>query len=73
MKDVYITGLGVYMPNEPVSNDEMESYLGKVFGKSSFIRERILKQNGIKTRYYAMDRQQESTHSNAQLAVNAVG
>jgi len=72
MNDVYITSSGIYLPNNPVSNDEMEDYLGRINGKNSNVRERILKQNGIKTRYYALNKNQESTHSNAQLAVKAI-
>ena len=69
---VYITSLGVYLPNAAVHNDDMESYLGKISGNSSLVRSRILKQNGIQSRYYALNKQQQSTHSNAQLATYAV-
>ncbi|EPR65274.1 beta-ketoacyl-ACP synthase III [Cyclobacterium qasimii] len=72
MNEVYITAAGTFLPNKPVSNDEMEDFLGRIGGKDSRIKERILKQNGIKTRYYALDKSQETTHSNALLAVNAV-
>lgn len=70
--NVYITSLGVFLPNEAITNDEMEMYLGKVNGKSSAVRKRILTQNGIQTRYYALNKQQQSTHSNAELAANAI-
>ncbi|MBA4053729.1 MAG: hypothetical protein C0490_03370, partial [Marivirga sp.] len=70
-KPVYITSLGVFLPNHAIVNDDMESYLGKINGKNSAVRSRILKQNGIQTRYYALNKQQQSTHSNAQLAANA--
>ena len=53
MKNIYITSAGVFLPNNPVSNDEMEDYLGKVYGKESALKPRILKQNGIINRYYA--------------------
>lgn len=72
MKDVYITSAGVYLPNSPISNEEMEDYLGRLHGKDSLVKSRILKQNGIKQRHYALNKQQESTHSNAQLAVKAI-
>ena len=29
-KEVYITKTASYLPNEPVSNDEMEEYLGLI-------------------------------------------
>jgi 3-oxoacyl-[acyl-carrier-protein] synthase-3 len=71
-KNVYITSLGTFLPNHAIVNDDMESYLGKINGKNSAVRSRILKQNGIQTRYYALNKQQQSTHSNAQLAASAV-
>lgn len=72
LKDAYITSAGAFLPNAPVVNDEIEDVLGRVNGKPSRLRGRILKNNGILTRYYAMDREQRSTHSNAELAAEAV-
>ncbi len=53
--DAYITGVGSYLPGEPIGNDEIESYLG-VTGGSSRIKERMLSANGIEKRHYALDR-----------------
>lgn len=72
MREVYITSSGSFLPNNPISNTEMEDYLGRINGKDSRAKERVLKQNGIKTRYYAINKKQETTHSNAQLAINAI-
>ncbi|MBA3898697.1 MAG: beta-ketoacyl-ACP synthase III [Bacteroidetes bacterium] len=72
MNDVFITGLGIFLPNEPISNEEMEDYLGEVNGKKSVVKERILTQNGIKIRHYALNKKQESSHSNAQMAALAI-
>ena len=72
MKDVYITSSGVFLPNKAISNSEIEDYLGKINGKPSRAKKRILNQNGIKERYYAINDKQETTHSNSQLAINAV-
>ena len=72
MNDVFITSSGTFLPNKAISNEEMESFLGRINGKDSRAKERILKQNGIKTRYYALNKKQETTHSNAQLAVTAI-
>jgi 3-oxoacyl-[acyl-carrier-protein] synthase-3 len=71
MHPVYITSIGCLLPNAPVSNDEMEDFLGTINGKPSTVREKILKQNGIQSRHYALTKNQESTHSNAQLAAKA--
>lgn len=67
----YISAMGSFLPGGPVSNDEMEEYLGKIGGKPSRARLRILKQNGIQTRHYAIDRNQTSLYSNAEMAALA--
>ncbi|WP_324027246.1 3-oxoacyl-[acyl-carrier-protein] synthase III C-terminal domain-containing protein [Maribacter sp. BPC-D8] len=72
MSEVFITSTGSFLPNKAINNDEIEDYLGRIQGKDSRAKNRVLKQNGIKTRYYAIDKDQKSTHSNAQLAVGAV-
>lgn len=50
----------------------MEDYLGLIGGKNSRVRPIILRQNGIKERYYALDKQQNITHTNAELASNSI-
>lgn len=55
-KDVFITGLASFFPNSPVSNDEMEEFLGLISGKHSKVQRIVLKQNGIKRRYYALNK-----------------
>jgi 3-oxoacyl-[acyl-carrier-protein] synthase-3 len=72
MFEVYITKSGKYLPNEPVSNDEMETYLGLINETASKARRIILRNNRIITRYYALDKNGKSTHNNAQLTVNAI-
>ena len=72
MKDVFITDMGTYLPNAPISNEVIEDYLGQINGKKSVAKSRILAQNGIKQRYYAIDQNQQTTHTNAQLAAKAV-
>ncbi len=72
MKDVYITRIEKYLPNQPVSNDEMEEYLGLINGNESKARDMILRSNQIKTRYYAIDKAGNPTHTNAELTANAI-
>ena len=71
-KSVYINRLAKFLPNDPVSNDEMESYLGMIGEKPSRARAIVLRNNKIKTRYYALNKNGNSTHTNAQLAANAI-
>jgi 3-oxoacyl-[acyl-carrier-protein] synthase III len=65
MNDVHINGLGVFLPGEPVPNDNMEEYLGYVFGKPSRFKKIVLKKSQIKKRYYALDRQGRSLYSSS--------
>jgi len=72
MKEVYITRISKFLPNKPVDNDQMEEKLGKIGGKTSKARRIVLRNNRIKTRYYAIDENGQVTHNNAQLTKEAV-
>ncbi|MCF8257289.1 MAG: beta-ketoacyl-ACP synthase III [Flavobacteriales bacterium] len=72
MSGVYITALSKFLPHGPVSNEEMESYLGMIGGNPSRSRAIVLRNNGIQQRYYAIDRERNLHYSNAQMAVNAI-
>ncbi len=72
MSEAFITKVEKYMPNDPVSNDQMEQKLGLINGNESKSRALILRNNGIKLRYYALDKDGNATHNNAQLAALAV-
>ncbi len=71
-KSAYINKIASYLPNSPIRNEEMEDYIGLIGGKPSRVRSVVLRQNGIKTRYYGLDKEHKMTHSNAQLAKEAV-
>ncbi|WP_299887292.1 beta-ketoacyl-ACP synthase III [uncultured Lacinutrix sp.] len=72
MKEVYINKISKFLPNKPVTNDEMEKKLGFINGKTSKGRRVVLRQNKIKTRYYAIDDNGNISHNNAQLATEAI-
>jgi 3-oxoacyl-[acyl-carrier-protein] synthase III len=69
---IYINSVSKYLPGDPVDNASMEEYIGAIHGKPSRVRNRILRQNRIETRYYAIDREQNTLVSNAAMAANAV-
>ena len=71
MTDCYITSTGSYLPGEPVDNQSINQYLGKVIGEAQ-VQRRILAANGIQTRHYALDKKQNATHSLYELAAEAV-
>ena len=71
--DVYITQTSAVLPNEAITNDEIENVLGMVHGKPSRAKRIVLKQNGIKERYYVLDpKTGQPLFTNAQLTANAV-
>ena len=72
MNEVYITKSGKFLPNSPVNNEQMEIFLGKINDISSKAKRIVLRNNGIQTRYYAIDEKGNSTHTNAQLTAQAV-
>ena len=45
---------------------------GLISGKHSKVQRIVLKQNGIKRRYYALNKNQEITHTNAEMAMLAI-
>ncbi len=69
---VYINRIASFFPNKAVSNEEMEDFLGRIGGKDSRVKPIILKQNGITSRYYALDKSQNITHSNALMAATSI-
>ncbi len=72
MYSAYITKLSKYFPNNPVSNGEMEKYLGVTSDKSLSSKRIVLGRNKIQNRYYAMDEHGNVTHSNAEITSEAV-
>lgn len=69
--DVYITSSGHHLPGPAISNDEIETILGKIHGKPSRLKKRILQSNGIKTRHYAIDKHHNTLINNDQMAALA--
>lgn len=72
MNKVYITNISKFLPNDAISNDEMEDYLGKINDTNSKARRIVLRNNGIQSRYYALTKTGEITHSNASLTRLAI-
>ena len=46
--DVYINRVAAFLPNEPVTNDQMEQVLGMIGNTPSRVRKMILRSNAIK-------------------------
>lgn len=72
MNPVYITKASKYLPNTPIDNDQMETFLGEINEVASKAKRIVLRNNGITTRYYALDTQGNPTHTNADLTCLAI-
>lgn len=72
MSKVYITRTSIFLPNSPVSNDEMEEYLGLINGNKSRSKPLVLRSNKIQQRYYALTKDGQRTHTNTDLTALAV-
>ncbi len=73
MSDVYINNIQKFMPNEPVENKDIEEYLGYIGGKKSKAKSIVLRSNGIKRRFYVLEKgTQRPLFTNAQLCSNAI-
>lgn len=69
---VYITAAGKYLPGEPIGNDEVEEYLGYINNLPSRTKNKILRQNGILSRYYAINKKQQTTHTCSGMTASAI-
>lgn len=69
---VYLESAGYFMPGEPVSNEHMDAFIAPLNRMSERIKRRILAENGIQKRYYAIDAEGQTLHTNAQLAAGAI-
>ena len=71
--EVYINDVATFLPNEPVDNDHIEDIVGKIHSLPSRTKKRILNNNKIERRYYAIDPATGAlTHTNAQLTALAI-
>ncbi len=71
--EAYITALSSFLPNNPVSNSDMERLLGLVDNIPSRTRRIILRNNKIQQRYYAIDQDTlAQTHTNTQMTAAAI-
>ncbi|TEA78912.1 iron-containing redox enzyme family protein [Allopusillimonas ginsengisoli] len=69
---VYLKSTGYFMPGEPVDNEQMDAYIAPLNRVSRRIKHRVLSENGIRQRHYAIDAEGNTTMSNAELAAQAI-
>ena len=69
---VYLHSTGYFMPGTPVQNDDMDGYIAPLNRMSERIKRRVLGENGIKQRHYAIDQEGATVISNTAMAARAV-
>lgn len=70
--NVYLQSAGMFLPGSPVDNAGMDAYVAPLNRISERIKRRILAENGIQNRYYAIDGEGQTVFSNTQMAQNAI-
>ena len=72
LRSVYLNATGTFLPGEPIENGDIDRYIAPLDARSQRIKRRILADNGIHTRHYAIDEAGRTTHSAARMASEAV-
>lgn len=68
----WIQGSGRFLPGDPIDNTAMDAYIAPLTRLSDRIKRRILAENGIQTRHYAIDTEGRTVHSCAAMAAAAI-
>ena len=71
-QNVTLQSAGFFMPGEAIDNERMDVYIAPLNRLSHRIKRRILAENGILQRHYAIDTEGATVFTNAQLAASAV-
>jgi 3-oxoacyl-[acyl-carrier-protein] synthase III len=68
---VFVSSTGLFMPGEPVGNEDLDRYIAPLGAASARIKRRILAENGIKSRHYAIAEDGSTVHSATAMAAAA--
>lgn len=69
--DCYITATGAFLPGNKIDNERIPNFMGELDNEPE-TRKKILRMNGIKSRHYALDENQNATYDLYDMAVRAV-
>lgn len=69
---VFVTSTGSFLPGEPVDNAALDRFIAPLDARAYRIKRRILADNGIETRHYAIDEAGSTRFSAADMAARAV-
>jgi 3-oxoacyl-[acyl-carrier-protein] synthase-3 len=71
MTQAYITGVGAYLPGDPIDNQQLADRFGDATARDATLRQRALAANGIRTRHYAVNSEGLTVMLNEELAAHA--
>jgi 3-oxoacyl-[acyl-carrier-protein] synthase III len=71
MTQAYITGVGAYLPGDPIDNQQLADRFGDGTARDAALRRRALAANGIRTRHYAVNGEGSTVMLNEELAAHA--
>lgn len=71
-ENVFVNAAGMYLPGAAVDNSGMNAIIGSINRHSERLKRRILQENGIRTRHYAIDAQGHTLTSQAGMAAQAI-
>lgn len=69
--EAFLTAGGQYLPGPPIGNDRMGQFIGSLSERSDRLGRMVLRQNGIRTRHYAIAEDGSTTWTLARLAAEA--
>jgi len=71
MSEVFLNAAGSFLPGNPVGSKEMEAYIGEIDEQASRMGRKVLAQNRIRQRYYAINPDGSVNYTNAGMAALA--
>ena len=71
-QNVYIDAAAYYLPGDPIDNQTMDDYIAPINRLSGRIKQKILAENGILTRHYAIDKDGNTHTTHVQMAARAI-
>lgn len=69
---VYLTSAGSFLPGEPIDNAAIDRFVVPLDPSAERVKRKVLEENGIQTRHYAIDEQGRTRFSAARMAALAV-
>lgn len=70
--DIYLLAASHYLPGSPINNEQIDAYVAPIDQNSKRIKQRVLGENCIQTRHYAIDTEGKTVISHTEMACRAI-